>query len=146
MAIQILALRHAAVADREPLAYGSIEGVETTDTEAITKIRVEQGRLRAHLLQGADHGVCDLCGRDLPSDLLVAAHIQPRSELSDSERLDFERVAMLACVLGCDALFEAGYIAVDDQGRIVAGRQAATDALTAKVSTLAGRSCLRLTP
>lgn len=50
---------------------------------------------------------------------------------------------MLACVLGCDALFEAGYIAVDDQGKIVAGRGAATEAVVAQVATLTGRRCPR---
>ena len=33
-------------------------------------------------------------------------------------------VAMAACVLGCDALYESGYVAVDGAGRIMTARRA----------------------
>jgi len=51
---------------------------------------------------------CSLCGQLLPVELLVAAHIKPRSECSRRERLDFENIVFGVCVLGCDALYEKG--------------------------------------
>ena len=61
-------------------------------------------------------------GRCLPRGLLVAAHVKPRSECSEEERRDIPHVAMAACLLGCDALYETGYLTVDATGRIVTAR------------------------
>ena len=53
----------------------------------------------------------------LPAELLVAAHIKPRNLCTEIERLD-AHVATLMCVLGCDALFERGYLRVMDSGKL----------------------------
>jgi hypothetical protein len=70
------------------------------------------------LLGDADEADCSLCGQRLPVSLLVAAHIKPRSECSRRERLDAANVVFAICVLGCDALYERGLIAVGQRGRI----------------------------
>ncbi|WP_152659513.1 hypothetical protein [Demequina salsinemoris] len=88
------------------------------EVERIVQARAEQGQLRKYLLSGAD-AVCDLCVRTFPSELLVAAHIKPRSECSDDEKRDFENVAMVACRFGCDELFERGFVSVDAGGTAV---------------------------
>lgn len=44
---------------------------------------------------------------------------------SDAERLDLPHVGWALCVAGCDAMFEQGYVGVDDVGRMVALRPAA---------------------
>lgn len=72
------------------------------DRSAVT----QQGRLRGYLLAGRDAANCDLCGRRLPASLQVAAHIVPRSVSDEDHRKDFAAIAMLACNLGCDELFE----------------------------------------
>lgn len=77
----------------------------------------------------------------MPERLLIAAHIKPRRLLSDKERLDFASAAMLTCTLGCDALFERGYLVVDDEGQIVTGRAAETDALLREVNARIGARC-----
>ncbi len=46
----------------------------------------------------------------------MAAHIVPRSELDHAERSQFDSIAMVACLLGCDRLFELGYLSVDEGG------------------------------
>lgn len=112
-----------------------------TDAVGLAMLRREQGRLREYLLGGHELGRCALCGDRLPADLLVAAHILPRSMLTHAQRIEFSRVAMLACALGCDAIFEAGYIVVDDSGMVRPGRDAATPELTARVGHLIGRQC-----
>ena len=91
----------------------------------------------------ATPATCDLCGRILPIDLIVAAHIQLRSKLTDQQRLQFKAVAMLACTLGCDALYEAGYITVNSNGIVTAGKPPLTQALSKAVTGLAGRTCPR---
>lgn len=89
----------------------------TTDIAGSMFRRAEQRYLRQALL--ARYGnQCALCGRVLPESLLIAAHIKLRSQSSEADRLDFEAAAMLACSLGCDALFERGYLTVDDGGRV----------------------------
>jgi hypothetical protein len=96
---------------------GYIPDLLHTDVEVTATRRAEQRYLRASLLAGGNTR-CALCRRQLPPELLVAAHIKPRAECTPTERVDFRAAAMLACTLGCDALFEYGYVAVDADGVI----------------------------
>lgn len=91
--------------------------IESTDIAAVAARRAEQRFLRQALLERYGNK-CALCGRSLPEDLLIAAHIKPRFLSTEEERLDFAGAAMLACSLGCDALFEHGYITVDRRGLV----------------------------
>ncbi|WP_166871466.1 HNH endonuclease signature motif containing protein [Salinibacterium sp. ZJ450] len=116
-------------------------GGDVTDAETVAKVRLEQGELRAHLLDGRTAADCALCGRRLPKGLLIAAHIVPRSLSTEEERRDFGAIAMLACALGCDALFEWGYVVVDETGIIRRGIEAPTEDLAEAVSELDGRPC-----
>lgn len=113
-----------------------------TDSELLTSIRLEQAHLRRYLLGDAELAQCSLCGRRLPSRVLVAAHLVPRRFLTDSERREFASAATLLCVLGCDALFEWGYLVVDPQGVIRAGRTAESAELARHAEQLVGRICL----
>lgn len=114
---------------------------ESTSIIRATLARREQTALRQHLLTGAAHGTCALCGRELPSELLVAAHIVPRHRLTDDERRALNRVAMLACVLGCDALFELGYIGVDNSGTVQTLSNPEGSDLAAFVNGFSGHRC-----
>lgn len=73
--------------------------------------RKEQGFLRKHVLKGRDFGSCYICGEELPVRFLVAAHIKRRSKCSKREKADFSNIVPM-CLLGCDALFEDGYLVV----------------------------------
>jgi hypothetical protein len=112
------------------------------DREFAGKGRVEQAYLRSRLFQGAPIRSCDLCGMELPIELLVAAHIKPRSECMDKERRDAEDIVFALCQLGCDALYEQGFASVDDQGKVVT---VATKGLPSKLSEIIrqikGRGC-----
>lgn len=91
--------------------------IETTDIAGSMFRRAEQRYLREALL--AHYGnQCAICGRFLPKNLLIAAHIKLRSQSSNRDRLNFAAAAMLACSLGCDALFERGYLTVDGAGLV----------------------------
>ncbi|NMO01890.1 HNH endonuclease [Gordonia sp. TBRC 11910] len=121
----------------------TIYGAGFTDAASVGSTRIEQAALRAFLADGRSQAACALCGRILPMSMLVAAHIKPRSKCTDQERRNFSAVAILACVLGCDALFERGYIAVDESGTIVPGRAADTDAIGDAVARLVGNTTTR---
>lgn len=112
-----------------------------TDADSRTWSRIEQRGLRRYLLAGRTHADCDLCGRQFPTALLVAGHIKPRAMCDNRERWNYPAVAMLTCLLGCDALFEHGYIAVDENGTIVAVRATELTALIEAREVLAGTKC-----
>jgi len=92
--------------------------VRAGDRATIARQRTEQARLRSLLLLGEQEGQCMLCGLMLPASLLVAAHIKPRAHCTRKEQSDFPAVVMLACQMGCDALYERGYITVNEKGAI----------------------------
>lgn len=113
-----------------------------TDKQITGTFRREQRALRQHLLGQRDQASCGLCGRLLSSNLLVASHIKPRNQCTEKERVD-PYVVMLACVLGCDALFDKGAIYVDQQGTIQSSnRFEQFPDLVAFTSLLVGKSAL----
>lgn len=79
--------------------------------------------------------------KGVPGGVLVAAHIKKQSQCTAEERLN-AAVVMPACTFGCDALFENGYLAVDDRGLIeVSTLLPTTPAVTSMLSQIAGRPC-----
>ncbi|MFD9734319.1 hypothetical protein [Umezawaea sp. NPDC059074] len=94
-----------------------------TDGERASAIRLEQPQFKKRLNE-IGRGSCALCGRVLPPGLLVGAHIKKRSKCTEDERRDFDNVGMLACLLGCDGLFERGYIAVGRGGELMVSTKA----------------------
>ena len=108
--------RPAVTAEEVFAAVRAGLAAESTDAESFARRRKEQGALREYLLGGRDYGTCICCGEKLPASLLVAAHLKKRSDCSEAERLDFENVAALMCVLGCDAVYERGMLTADDDG------------------------------
>ena len=53
----------------------------------------------------------------MPTELLHAAHIKQRSECTKKEKTD-PNIVMPLCKLGCDDLFEQGFILINSKGRI----------------------------
>ena len=76
--------------------------------------RAEQSYARHRLLKGKSSGTCLLCGHTFNKDFLIAAHIKKRSACTDEEKRDIDSNMMLACIFGCDVLYEKGYIALVD--------------------------------
>ncbi|WP_152609322.1 hypothetical protein [Kocuria rosea] len=90
------------------------------DGTRIVGYRPEHSQLVDVLKKGRRIIPCALCGRALPAGLLVTAHIKRRADCSDTERVN-PHVVMPACALGCDSLYERGFIVVNDAGRILRG-------------------------
>ncbi len=101
--------------------------------------RREQTFLRDFLFGSNEEGTCAICGSVLPTTLLVAAHIKPRSECTDSERRDFVNNIVPICLIGCDALFERGLIVVKGGQLRVRIRASADHRLKALCRHLNGR-------
>lgn len=122
---------------------GSDPEFAVLDSTASVKIRREQALLRSMLARGRELADCALCGHQYPLRFLVAAHIKKRSVCTDDERRDLRHVAMLACTFGCDALYEAGWITVDLDGRIraIPPDTAPAGRLRDHLQQLAGRQC-----
>ncbi len=109
------------------------------DSLVEVKVRREQRQLRAWLAGGRKSAPCALCGHPYPVEFLVAAHVKKRAQCTDDERRDLHNVAMLACALGCDALFEAGWITVGEDGRIRVRK--AIGELADRLANLDGKVC-----
>ena len=104
-----------------------LKELSATDRKVLTRsARIEQSILRTILLKEAEDEKCALCDKLLPTPLIVAAHIKPRSECSLIERKDMN-VVMPVCKIGCDDLFEKGFIWVSDAGVIETGKQYTPD-------------------
>ncbi|MFD9687796.1 hypothetical protein ACFWXO_18785 [Kitasatospora sp. NPDC059088] len=118
-----------------------IDVLSDFDRPTVALARREQAKLRKAKFNGAPVIGCALCGRELPAGLVRAAHIKRRSRCLSTERRDLANL-MAACVLGCDALFEDGYVYVGEDGAVRSSPPASapTD-LAAAVGALEGRTC-----
>jgi hypothetical protein len=98
--------------------------------------------LRSQLFEGATLAYCALCGARLPVELLVAAHIKPRSECTAKERRDAPKIVFALCLLGCDALYERGLASVDGKGMVVSANVPNfLDALSRRLKMIRRRRC-----
>lgn len=86
--------------------------LEATEGSANVSTRLEHRYIVQHLFQGKETGYCCICHKEYPRHLLVAAHIKKRSVCTLEEKLDVENIALPMCRLGCDPLFEFGYLSV----------------------------------
>ncbi|WP_252975579.1 hypothetical protein [Janibacter melonis] len=143
-AYKLLQAAHQPVLEEETIAGRPIseflDPSDPTDSVRWGKYRAEQRILRS-LLLAESRSALRFMREPPPSAVLVAAHIKPRRDCTEAERKDFANVAMLLCALGCDALFEWGYIKVDPQGVIRRGTRTRNAYLADRVATLDGRRC-----
>lgn len=112
------------------------------DRQVVVNVRGEQTRLRRRLFGSELLATCALCARDLPVSLLVTAHIKRRADTTNAER-SREDIVMAACSLGCDSMFELGYVTVARDGTIEKGprRTPMTVDLELAVEAIVGRTC-----
>lgn len=112
------------------------------DREYTINGRREQGYLRALLFKEKSISTCGICGREFPVELLVAAHIKPRSKCTLREKRDAANIVFPLCLFGCDSLYERGIVSINSKGYVVVR---ATAELTKSVShhlkNIKGRKC-----
>lgn len=90
---------------------------QETDVLRSVFVRREQAWLRRRKFGNAEELICAICRRTLPARVVHAAHIKRREKANYAERMDPANI-MGACTLGCDTLFEFGFIYVDEEGYI----------------------------
>jgi hypothetical protein len=129
--------------EEDLVAAANLDPATPLDAVGQTLIRKEQGFLRRQLFGRRRYDRCCVCGSELPTDLLVAAHIKKRSLCSHAERLDYRNNVVSMCKLGCDDLFEKGYIFVAN-GLVtqnVNRSNGTTVSLVAALERVVGRRC-----
>ena len=109
------------------------------DRERTSLQRTESGYIRGVLFPNPT-ATCDLCGEEMPREFLIGAHIKRRAWCSDHEKLDIPNVVMAACVFGCDALFEKGYVTVGEDWTLGVVEHTGSSEVDAKLARLKGRS------
>ena len=105
--------------DNEERIKSALDDLSETDNlSSGAKGRKEQSLLREYLFGTSKETECALCHRTFPNTLLFAAHIKPRRDCTEDERKDLN-IVMPVCKIGCDDLYEKGYLLIDDEGSIV---------------------------
>ena len=119
----------------------SIEESFETDGRAFSPTRNEHRYIVQFLFGNRKQATCSMCGNTYPRDQLVAAHIKKRKACSKKEKLDVENIATPMCKLGCDSLYEDGYISVVE-GKVTAHPSRITHtAIQLYVNSLVGNTC-----
>jgi predicted restriction endonuclease len=137
----------SAVREPEVTEDEFTEAIKSFDSDLDRQVqataRVEQAYLRRRLFGDRPTGKCALCGQEMPTDLLVAAHIKRRASSDQNERADVRNNVMAACAFGCDDLYERGYLAVDDDGLVIISPTVMewTTPLGKRLAELRGRTC-----
>ncbi|MEK6153890.1 hypothetical protein WIW50_11545 [Flavobacteriaceae bacterium 3-367] len=90
-----------------------LAGLEKTEEEIMSSRRLEQIYLKRKLFGKRTRDTCAACKKDFPVSFLVTAHIKKRSCCSIDERKDLN-VVMPMCKMGCDEIYEKGYIGVSN--------------------------------
>lgn len=113
---------------------------KSLDRETKRYLRIEQHHLRVYLFGKKKFDVCGICGKEYPVSLLVVAHIKYRKPCTNDERLD-KNVIMPMCRIGCDILYEQGYITVVNGKVETMDHKIHSKDLLEKVSLLKGKEC-----
>jgi hypothetical protein len=130
------------VDDQDAAPDRLLNGLDGLDGIVLALVRREQQQLRRNRFGTRAHIACAICGRDLPVGFVRLAHIKRRADANDRERL-MPANTMPACTLGCDELFERGYITVDETGVIHAAEGLdSTPDLSWAIDKLQGRMVL----
>ncbi|MBC1262487.1 HNH endonuclease [Synechococcus sp. BSF8S] len=122
----------------EAISY--LTSLNETEAEIQSSRRLEQGYLQKHLFGRKTVGTCAGCNRDYPVSFLVTAHIKRRSQCTLEERID-HHVVMPLCSMGCDQMFEKGYVSVLDGVYVDMKKTPSSHHLQKCIDQLAGKLC-----
>lgn len=113
-----------------------------SDKRILVAVRTEQNYLRKNLFKNKRVSTCGICGRDMPVELLITAHIKPRANCAIKERRDIHNVVMPMCRMGCDDLFGRGFISVDNGRVVISSLPWLPPAITEYFRVVNGRECV----
>lgn len=111
-----------------------------TEKDVVTKTRLEQEILRKILHGHKKINTCGICNKKYPVSFLVTAHIKKRARCTMEERKN-KHIVMPMCKMGCDELFEKGYISVS-KGKVVAvKKKPSSDSVREYLTGIIGNEC-----
>ncbi|MDC0303608.1 hypothetical protein OAL15_01215 [Flavobacteriales bacterium] len=121
-------------------AINRIEELKETETTILSTRRLEQGYLKKILFGNKTIGVCACCKKEFPTSYLVTAHIKKRSACTLSEKKD-PSIVMPMCKLGCDELYERGYISVSNAHFVDMEKKPNSPSLQNHIEMVKGEKC-----
>ena len=121
-------------------AVDKLTKLEKTDKKYQAIRRLEQDHLKQSLFGKNTTGRCGICNRLYPISILVVAHIKKRSRCSEEERKNIN-VVMPLCKMGCDELFERGYIAVENGIITDMNKKPISETMIYYISGINGNTC-----
>ncbi|RXK87047.1 HNH endonuclease [Filimonas effusa] len=92
-------------------ALDKLKETSETDKQTTRTYRLEQSLLADVLHDGKKINTCAICNKRFPVSFLVTAHIKIRVYCGLKERID-PNIVMPLCKMGCDELYERGYICI----------------------------------
>ena len=117
-----------------------LAGLKTTDKKGLEYQRAEQSILTALLHLDDEYNTCAFCGQRFPVSFLVTAHIKKRAYCTHEERINPD-IAMPLCTMGCDQLYEKGYITVRNGEIALLKRSPSSEYIKEYLNRVKGRSC-----
>lgn len=117
-----------------------LDTLNETESEYQTKRRLEQGYLKSLLFGKNTIGKCACCKKEFPVSFLVTAHIKKRSFCTKLEKLD-PNIVMPMCKLGCDEIYEKGYISVVNRQFINMNKTPISDSLNEYIKSIENNEC-----
>ncbi len=118
-----------------------IKDQSSLESEYQAKRRKEQAFLREILFGTYQEGECVICNKTYPVNFLVAAHIKKRSNCTEDEKRDFNNIVTSMCKLGCDDLYEKGYIGVQAGTVVRLKGSNVTSELIRNIDEVVGNEC-----
>jgi hypothetical protein len=117
-----------------------LQSLEETETEIISKRRLEQGYLKSNLFGKKTIGTCAGCKKEYPVSYLITAHIKKRAFCEPNERKDLN-IVMPMCKLGCDEIYEKGYISVSNGVFVDMSKTPNSAELQKYINQISGSKC-----
>lgn len=117
-----------------------LESLEETETEITSTRRLEQGYLKKNLFGKKIIGTCACCKKEYPVSYLITAHIKKRTFCKPNERKDLN-VVMPMCKMGCDELYEKGYISVSNGLFVDMAKTPNSSELQKYINQISGSKC-----
>jgi hypothetical protein len=117
-----------------------LRSLEETEIEIISKRRLEQGYLKSNLFGKKTIGTCAGCKKEYPVSYLITAHIKKRAFCEPDERKDLN-IVMPMCKLGCDEIYEKGYVSVLDGVFVDMSRTPNSTELQRYIDQISGSKC-----
>lgn len=132
----------SGIIDEENNAFDKFKNESSIEKVITISVRKEQDQLRKYLFKGKLTMKCSICGKTLPIEFLWCSHIKKRSFCSKDEKLDYKNIVTPMCKFGCDDLYERGFIAVNQDGKIEVLKHTKNDFIDTYLSELEGKECL----